>query len=105
MAGLKRFVSISTRNHFIAQCRNSLIQILDDTLPVVKPNFESGADLAVTWIGHATVLVQMEGIAFITDPIWVPKASPFSFVGPGRYRPAPCAISELPEVQIPYQVL
>ncbi|KAH7705664.1 Protein NAPE-2 a, partial [Aphelenchoides avenae] len=73
-------------------------KILDDTLPVVKPNFESGADLAVTWIGHATVLVQMEGIAFITDPIWVLKASPFSFVGPGRYRPAPCAISELPEL-------
>ncbi|KAH7714833.1 Protein NAPE-1 [Aphelenchoides avenae] len=73
-------------------------KILSDTLPVVKPNFESGADLAMTWIGHATVLVQMEGIAFITDPIWVLKASPFSFVGPGRYRPAPCTISELPEL-------
>ena len=38
----------------------------------------------VTWIGHATVLVQMDGVTFLTDPIWSERASPFDFAGPTR---------------------
>ena len=46
-------------------------------------NGGSGAP-TVTWIGHATVLVQMDGVTFITDPIWSSVASPLSFVGMPR---------------------
>ncbi len=33
----------------------------------------------VTWIGHATLLVQMEHVSFLTDPIWSERPSPISF--------------------------
>src|SRR5215468_11773833 len=38
----------------------------------------------VTWIGHATLLVQMDHVTFLTDPIWSERASPVSFAGPKR---------------------
>jgi len=52
----------------------------------------------VTWIGHATVLVQMDHVGFLTDPIWSATASPLSFFGPRRFAPAPLAIDALPPV-------
>jgi L-ascorbate metabolism protein UlaG (beta-lactamase superfamily) len=36
------------------------------------------------WVGHATVLVQMEGVAFITDPLFSQRCSPVQFMGPQR---------------------
>jgi len=38
-----------------------------------------------TWIGHSTLLVQMGGQSFLTDPIWSPTASPISWLGPRRW--------------------
>jgi len=39
---------------------------------------------SVTWIGHATLLVRMDGVTFITDPMFSRRASPVSFAGPER---------------------
>ena len=39
----------------------------------------------VTWIGHATLLVQMEGVNFLTDPIWSQTPSPVPPIGPSRW--------------------
>ena len=39
----------------------------------------------VTWVGHATMLVQMEHVTFLTDPIWSNKPSPVPFAGPKRF--------------------
>lgn len=39
---------------------------------------------SVTWIGHATFLVRMDGITFLTDPMFSERASPVSFAGPSR---------------------
>ena len=52
--------------------------------------------MAITWIGHATVLVQMDGVTFITDPIFSDRSSPVSFFGPERYRKPACSVQELP---------
>jgi N-acyl-phosphatidylethanolamine-hydrolysing phospholipase D len=38
----------------------------------------------ITWIGHATFLVRMDGVSFLTDPIFSDRASPVSFAGPER---------------------
>ena len=40
----------------------------------------------VTWIGHSTLLVQMDHVTFLTDPTWSHTASPVSFLGPRRGR-------------------
>ncbi len=52
----------------------------------------------VTWIGHATVLVQMDHVTFLTDPIWSAKPFPVSFVGPMRFAPPALALEHLPRV-------
>jgi N-acyl-phosphatidylethanolamine-hydrolysing phospholipase D len=39
---------------------------------------------SLTWIGHSTFLVRMDGVAFMTDPMFSERASPFSFMGPRR---------------------
>lgn len=52
----------------------------------------------VTWIGHATVLVQMDHVTFLTDPIWADTASPVSFTGPRRFVAPGLAIEALPPV-------
>lgn len=51
-----------------------------------------------TWIGHATVLVQMQGATFLTDPIWSNTPSPIPFVGPRRYVPPGMALADLPVI-------
>jgi N-acyl-phosphatidylethanolamine-hydrolysing phospholipase D len=52
----------------------------------------------VTWIGHSTVLVQMDGVTFVTDPIWSERASPLSWAGPARYVAPGVALDALPPV-------
>jgi len=52
----------------------------------------------VTWIGHATVLVQMDHVTFLTDPIWSRTASPFALLGPRRFAPPALALADLPPI-------
>jgi N-acyl-phosphatidylethanolamine-hydrolysing phospholipase D len=53
---------------------------------------------AVTWIGHATFFVRMDGAAFLTDPIFSERASPLSFAGPRRLVPPGVPLTELPSI-------
>ncbi len=52
----------------------------------------------VTWIGHATLLVQMGGTTFLTDPTWSDTASPVSFMGPRRFVEPGLAMDSLPPI-------
>ncbi len=52
----------------------------------------------VTWIGHATVLVQMDHCTFLTDPIWSEKPFPVAFVGPKRFAPPAMELAALPPI-------
>jgi N-acyl-phosphatidylethanolamine-hydrolysing phospholipase D len=52
----------------------------------------------VTWIGHATLLVQMDHVTFLTDPIWAKTASPLAFAGPRRFVAPGLTIEELPAI-------
>lgn len=52
----------------------------------------------VTWIGHATLLVQMEHLTFLTDPNWNDIASPVSFAGPPRLVAPGVALEDLPPI-------
>lgn len=74
-------------------------QELDRNLPVQKPDFKDNAEgLSATWLGHATVLVRMEGVNFITDPVFSAYAAPTPFLGPIRYRDPPCKIEDMPQI-------
>ena len=57
-----------------------------------------GAGLRVTWLGHATVMVEMDELILLTDPIFSARASPSQRMGPKRFRRAPCTVEELPRI-------
>jgi L-ascorbate metabolism protein UlaG (beta-lactamase superfamily) len=63
---------------------------------LLRPNEVSG--IAVTWVGHATMLVQLGRANVLTDPIFSERASPVSFAGPKRVRPPGLAYDELPPI-------
>ena len=54
--------------------------------------------LRVTWIGHATTLVQIAGVNILTDPIFSARCSPVAFAGPQRKVPAVPAFENLPRI-------
>jgi L-ascorbate metabolism protein UlaG (beta-lactamase superfamily) len=56
--------------------------------------------LSVTPVGHATFLIQMDGINILTDPIWSERCSPVSWAGPKRHRKAGIRFEELPPVDV-----
>ena len=56
--------------------------------------------LRITWLGHSTVLLEMEGSRFLLDPMWSKRASPFSFLGPKRFHPAPLPLDEVVRLKI-----
>ena len=55
-------------------------------------------ETTVTWIGHATVLLQASGVNVLTDPQFSERASPVTFAGPKRVVPPVPALSELPPI-------
>ncbi|SMP40371.1 L-ascorbate metabolism protein UlaG, beta-lactamase superfamily [Desulfonatronum zhilinae] len=55
---------------------------------------------AVTWIGHATVLMQMGGLNILTDPVFSQRASPVQWAGPKRWQPPGVALDELPRIDL-----
>lgn len=68
--------------------------------PSVPPRRAQGDEMLVTWIGHATVLVQTAGLNILTDPIWSERASPFSFAGPRRVRQPGVRFEDLPRIDL-----
>jgi L-ascorbate metabolism protein UlaG (beta-lactamase superfamily) len=59
---------------------------------------EQASDLAATWLGHATVLLEIEGRWVLTDPVWSDRVSPSRRVGPRRNHPVPMPLSDLPRL-------
>jgi len=66
-------------------------------LPAILDN--RGA-ATVTWVGHATLLVQLDGVNILTDPQWSKRASPFSFAGPKRVAPPGLPFESLPPIHV-----
>jgi L-ascorbate metabolism protein UlaG (beta-lactamase superfamily) len=71
-------------------------QVASD-LPAILDN--RGAE-TVTWVGHATLLVQLDGVNILTDPNWSLRASPVSFAGPKRVAPPGLRFEDLPPIHI-----
>ena len=75
-------------------------------LPVVQPQFlasrtsPENQSLRATWLGHSTVLIEIEGVRVITDPVWGKRASPSSLAGPKRFQPVPVPLRAMPPVDL-----
>ncbi len=64
------------------------------------PRRVNGNGLRITFINHATVLIQTEGLNILTDPIWSEHASPLSWAGPKRHRSPGLRFADLPPIDI-----
>ncbi|MFO0547505.1 MAG: MBL fold metallo-hydrolase [Polyangiaceae bacterium] len=53
--------------------------------------------LRVTWLGHSTLLIEIDGVRLLTDPVWGGRIGPLA-LGPKRFHQPPLALSELPEI-------
>ena len=68
-------------------------------VPLAVPSFAGPvADLAVTWMGHASALIEVDGIRVLADPVWSDRVSPSQLVGPKRMHPVPVHFDELPPI-------
>lgn len=69
-------------------------------VPVDPARFDTPppTGLRVTWLGHSTLVVELDGRRVLVDPVWGERASPFSWVGPQRFYPSPLPLDRLPPV-------
>ena len=54
--------------------------------------------LRTTWLGHSTVLLEIDGARVLTDPVWSERISPFGVAAPKRFQPVPIPVTDVPEL-------
>ncbi|HZG89459.1 MAG TPA: MBL fold metallo-hydrolase, partial [Pseudonocardia sp.] len=68
-------------------------------VPLARPSATGPAgELAVTWFGHSSALIELDGHRVLADPMWSERASPSPRVGPRRLHPVPGPLADLPPV-------
>lgn len=60
----------------------------------------AGDEVSVTFINHATVLIQTKGLNILTDPVWCERVSPVSWAGPKRKRDPGISLEGLPKIDL-----
>jgi L-ascorbate metabolism protein UlaG (beta-lactamase superfamily) len=70
------------------------------TVALTRASFATppASGLRATWLGHSTVLVEIDGMRVLFDPVWAKRASPSSLVGPKRFFDVPLPIDQVPEL-------
>ena len=64
------------------------------------PDRVDGEKVRLSFVGHASWLIQTAGLNILVDPVWSERASPFSFAGPKRHNDPGIAFEALPKVDI-----
>lgn len=64
------------------------------------PSVDEIDKIAITFVNHATFLIQTDGLNILTDPIWSERASPFQWIGPKRMRPPGIRFEDLPHIDL-----
>jgi L-ascorbate metabolism protein UlaG (beta-lactamase superfamily) len=68
-------------------------------VPLARPSWHGpAAPLAVTWYGHSSALIEVDGRRVLADPMWSERASPSRRLGPRRLHPVPAPLETLPPV-------
>ncbi len=64
------------------------------------PKRVGAGELRATVVNHSTVLIQMEGLNILTDPVWSDRIGPLSWAGPKRHRPPGIRFEDLPPIDV-----
>ena len=95
-AGLKKGSTLSTMGQFFfGGERRVPLQPLPASNPL-EAWLRPSESLRATWLGHSTVLLELDGKRVLTDPVWGERASPSKLAGPKRFQPVPVAIARMP---------
>jgi L-ascorbate metabolism protein UlaG (beta-lactamase superfamily) len=77
----------------------------DGPVPVVRDGASAFATppatgLRVTWFGHSSALVEIDGSNVLIDPLWSERASPVAWAGPKRWYSPPVSLRDLPTIDV-----
>lgn len=75
----------------------------ESPLPIIPLNQDFFSDMSeqglqLTWLGHNTALIEIDGLRILTDPVWAERYSPSSLWGPKRFHEPPIALADLPPI-------
>ncbi len=94
-------------NHFGLMV-SGMFSASDDATPESTPPFERvpasrfatppASGLRITWLGHSTLLLEIDGHRVLTDPVWGERSSPLSWIGPTRWYPPPLSLGDVPKL-------
>lgn len=97
-------------NHTVANCTSDLVKWQTSGKRQRWPKWVENRsqpapahkvdDLSATFIGHATVLLQVNGLNILTDPFLSSRTSPFQFAGPKRVRSPGIVLEDLPPIDV-----
>lgn len=68
--------------------------------PVARWAAPPETGLRVTRLGHSTLLIEIDGVRILTDPVWSSRVSPLAFAGPKRFHPPPVPLAALPPLDV-----
>jgi L-ascorbate metabolism protein UlaG (beta-lactamase superfamily) len=67
-------------------------------VPLVSDHATQAQGLHVTWYGHSTALIEIEGRRVLLDPVWSDRCSPSQLAGPRRLHEPPVPLHDLPRI-------
>ena len=76
------------------------IDRLHGVIPEVDYLRANRSDPTVTWIGHASLLIQLGGCNILVDPVFSDRVSPVPFAGPRRHQPPGLSLAQLPHIDV-----
>jgi len=73
---------------------------IDSTSQKINRPRQTGDEISVTFINHSTLLIQVDGVNILTDPIFTQRTSSFSWIGPKRVRNPGINLADLPPIDV-----
>jgi L-ascorbate metabolism protein UlaG (beta-lactamase superfamily) len=101
MPGLRANVPMPTIKEFLCGGERRVpLKPLPSVSPLQAWRRPPASGLRATWLGHSTVLIEIDGVRVLTDPVWGKRASPSTLAGPKRFQPVPVALRAMPPIDL-----
>ena len=98
VGGLSLIFKVGPRFFLGAKARSPRVPLgpfhTDATIYASKPC----SGLRITWMGHATSIIEIDEVRILVDPVWDERAAPTNWSGPKRFFPAPLELKNLPAI-------
>ena len=92
---MRKVLPLYLKNRAETEPKRPLGPFVTDTSIYATP---SAAGLRVTWFGHSSLLIELDGFRILIDPIWEQRASPVEWFGPKRFFAPTMRLEDLPKM-------